>query len=95
MKQWERIEARCAPAVVGALVIGGAGWAWLALPKQAAVILGVAGVLAYAAWFATTYRHPISSRRTIAIYLLAVAFQLIHMAEEYTGGFPHEFLIAE
>lgn len=78
--------------VVGALVIGFSGWALTTLPIQAGIILTAAGVLAYVGWIFTTYTHPVKSRKVIATYLLAVAFQLIHMAEEYTGGFPHEIV---
>jgi hypothetical protein len=49
-------------------------------------------VAAYVGWLATTYRYPVRSRRVIATYLCAVAFQLVHMSEEYVGNFPHEFV---
>src|SRR5262245_6645308 len=84
----ERISA----IVVAALVIGFTTWVLLTLPIQAAFILTLAAVLAWVAWIKTTYAHPVKSRRIIAVYLCAVAFQLIHMAEEYTGGFPHEIV---
>lgn len=77
---------------VGAVVIGFSAWALSTLPIQAAFILTAAGVLAFLGWIFTTYTHPVKSRKVIATYLVAVAFQLIHMAEEYTGGFPHEIV---
>jgi hypothetical protein len=40
----------------------------------------------------TTYAYPVRTRKVIAVYLCAVSFQFIHMAEEYTGGFPHEIV---
>lgn len=55
-------------------------------------ILGLAGVLGFLAWLFTTYRYPVQSRRVLATYLLAVAFQMIHLSEDYTGNFPHEFV---
>ncbi len=54
--------------------------------------LTVASVAAWVGWMKTAYAHPVQSRRVIAVYLCAVAFQLIHMAEEYRGGFPHEIV---
>jgi len=84
----ERISA----IVVAALVIGFSTWVLLTLPIQAAFILTLAAILAWVAWIKTTYAHPVKSRRIIAVYLCAVAFQLIHMSEEYTGGFPHEIV---
>ena len=74
--------------IVGVLVIGFSGWALTTLPIQPAIILTAAGALTYLGWIFTTYTHPVKSRKVIATYLIAVAFQLIHMAEEYTGGFP-------
>lgn len=78
--------------IVGVLVIGFSGWALTTLPIQPAIILTAAGALTYLGWIFTTYTHPVKSRKVIATYLIAVAFQLIHMAEEYTGGFPHEIV---
>ncbi len=43
-------------------------------------------------WIKTTYAHPIQSRKVVAVFLGAVAFQFIHMSEEYTGRFPHEIV---
>jgi len=78
--------------VVAVVVIGFSSWALTTLPIQAALILTAAGVLAFVGWISTTYAHPVKSRKVIATYLAAVSFQLIHMAEEYTGGFPHEIV---
>jgi hypothetical protein len=76
---------------VGALIIVGLMAGALSLPIQAVVILGTAAVVAYVAWLWTTYRHPVRSRRVIATYLAAVAFQILHLAEEHFFGFPHQF----
>ncbi len=71
------------------IVVGGIVGA-LTLPLQVMVILGVSGVAAFIGWLATSYRYPVVSRRVIAIYLCSIAFQFIHMSEEYVAGFPHE-----
>lgn len=39
-----------------------------------------------------SYARPVRSRKVVAVYLCAVGFQLVHMAEEYTGAFPHEIV---
>jgi hypothetical protein len=83
----ERITA----LVVGLLVVGFSTWVLLTLPIPAAVILTVASVVAFIAWMRTTYAYPVRTRKVIAVYLGAIAFQFIHMSEEYLGGFPHEF----
>lgn len=82
----ERITA----VAVALLAIGFSTWVLLTLPIQAALILTVASVVAYLAWMKTTYAYPVRTRKVIAVYLCAVAFQFVHMSEEYAGGFPHE-----
>ena len=67
-------------------------WALLTLPLQGAAILVVASIVGWSGWMTFSYARPVRSRKVIAIYLCAVGFQLIHMAEEYTGGFPHEIV---
>jgi hypothetical protein len=84
----ERVTA----AVVALMAIGFSTWVLLTLPIQAAAILTIASVVAWVAWIRTTYAYPVRTRKVIAVYLCAVAFQFIHMAEEYTGGFPHEIV---
>jgi hypothetical protein len=84
----ERITA----IVVALMAIGFSTWVLLTLPIQAAAILTVASVVAWVAWVKTTYAYPVRTRKVIATYLCAVAFQFIHMSEEYTGGFPHEIV---
>lgn len=78
--------------VVAVLLLGFFAWALLTLPIPPAIILVVAGTLAFVGWLRVSYAHPVRSRKVIATYLCAVSFQLIHMAEEYTGGFPHEIV---
>ncbi len=89
-------SAQPPPERISAAVVALAGLVfavvvWLTLPYQAAFILTLATVLAYAGWM-RTYAHPVRSRKVIAIYLCAVGFQLLHMMEEYTGDFAHEFV---
>jgi hypothetical protein len=75
-------------AVVAAAVAGFSAWVLITLPLPAAFILVASGWLAFAAWLKTTYTYPVKSRKVLAVFLCAVAFQLIHMSEEYVGGFP-------
>jgi hypothetical protein len=84
----ERISA----AIVAVVITGFSAWALMTLPLQAAFILVAAAWLAFAAWLKTTYAYPVRSRKVLATFLCAVAFQLIHMSEEYVGGFPHEIV---
>ena len=82
----ERVSA----VVVAVLVTGFCTWVLLTLPLQAAFILVAASWVAFAAWLKTTYTYPVRSRKVLATFLCAVAFQFVHMSEEYVGGFPHE-----
>jgi hypothetical protein len=84
----ERISA----AIVAVVITGFSAWVLMTLPLQAAFILVAAAWVAFAAWVKTTYAHPVRSRKVLATFLCAVAFQLIHMSEEYVGGFPHEIV---
>ena len=83
---------RTTAVIIAALIIVGITAGILTLPWQAMVILGSASVVAYIGWFKTGYRYPVRSKRVIAAYLAAIAFQFIHMSEEYVGKFPHEFV---
>src|SRR5262244_187127 len=81
-------------AVAVALIMAGALAAiFLTWPIPAAIPPTVAAIVAYAAWIKTTYAHPVQSRKVIATFLCAVAFQFIHLAEEYLGGFPHQIVM--
>ena len=84
----ERISA----TVVAVTITGFSAWVLATLPLQAAAILVAAAWVAFAAWLATNYAYPVRSRKVLAVFLCAVAFQLVHMSEEYVGGFPHEFV---
>jgi hypothetical protein len=87
-KRPERVSA----LVVALVLVGSSGWAVMTLPLQAAFILVVSAWAAFIAWLRTTYTYPVKSRKVLATFLCAVAFQLIHMSEEYIGGFPHEIV---
>ncbi|GAA0480977.1 hypothetical protein Aca07nite_85920 [Actinoplanes capillaceus] len=78
--------------VMAVLGVAFCSWALLTLPLQGAAVLVLATLLGWSGWIAFSYTRPVRSRRVIAVYLCAVGFQLIHMAEEYTGGFPHEIV---
>lgn len=79
--------------LVGVLIVVGIVTGSKTLPTQAVVILATAASVGFIAWLATTYRYPVRSRRVIATYLAAVAFQIIHLAEEHFAGFAHEFTV--
>lgn len=74
-------------------IVVGLVWGFLTLPWEAMLILSIASVVSLAGWLHTGYRRPVRSRAIIATYLCAVAFQFVHMSEEYNGGFPHEFTV--
>ncbi len=84
----ERISA----AAVTVAITGFSTWVLVTLPLQAAAILVASSWVAFAAWLKTTYAYPVKSRKVLATFMCAVAFQLIHMSEEYVGGFPHEIV---
>jgi hypothetical protein len=84
----ERVSA----LVVAVVLVGSSGWAAMTLPLQAAFILVLSAWVAFFAWLRTTYTYPVKSRKVLATFLCAIAFQMIHMSEEYVGGFPHEIV---
>jgi hypothetical protein len=61
----------------------------MTLPLTAAFILTAASEASLVAWVATGLKRPVRSRNVVAIYLLAVAFQFLHLAEEWTGDTHH------
>lgn len=79
------------PWLLGAAITGFGIWAATELPWQAVIILVGSAAVAFFAWLATGYRRPVQSRSVIAAYLGAVAFQIVHLAEEWNQDFPHEF----
>ena len=87
-----RTTERVSAIVVAVVITGFSTWVLATLPLQVAFILVAAAWLAFAAWLKTSYAYPVRSRKVLATFLCAVAFQLIHMSEEYVGGFPHEIV---
>ena len=79
------------PWIIGTAIVALIALATRSIPIQAVAILGVAAVAGFVAWLATGYRRPIRSRSVIAAYLAAIAFQIVHLAEEWNQDFPHEF----
>lgn len=77
--------------VVGPVIVAMVAWGALVLPLPAVAILGGAASVAFVAWLRTGYRRPVRSKSIVATYLAAVAFQIVHLSEEWNGGFPHEF----
>jgi len=81
-------------AVVVAVIMAGLLTAiFLTWPIPAAIPPTVAAIVAYVAWIKTTYAYPVRSRKVIATFLCAVAFQFIHLSEEYLGGFAHGIVV--
>jgi len=77
-------------AVAVAVIMAGLLTAiFLTWPIPAAIPPTVAAIVAYIAWIKTTYAYPVRSRKVIATFLCAVAFQFVHLSEEYLGGFAH------
>ena len=55
------------------------------------LIIGGSLLLAFFAWLFTTYQEPANPDRVLPLYLLLIAAELLHMAEEYVTSFPEEF----
>src|SRR5829696_4585868 len=75
---------RLSAAVVALLLLGFFAWVLVTLPIQPAIILVVAGTLAWVGWVRISYANPIRSRKVIATYLCAVSFQLIHSSRPWS-----------
>ena len=81
-----------APAIIIALIVAGLIYFGLTLVGPVAtLIIGGSATLAYVAWFFTTFRKPADPQAILPLYLLVVAFELIHMSEESLTGFAGEF----
>jgi hypothetical protein len=52
------------------------------------VIIGGSAVIAYFVWLATAWRRPVDPSRILSPYLVLIAMELIHMAEEQVSDFP-------
>lgn len=90
MRTLDRLDARAA-LIIGAAIAALTAWAVVTLPLPAVGILSGAALVAYAGWWRTARLRPIRSRAVVAAYLTAVAFQIVHLAEEWNQDFPHEF----
>lgn len=85
MKRWMSIVV-AAVAATGFLTAIALMW-----PPQALRITGPAVIIPFFVWLLTSYKYPVESKRVIAIYLFALAVQMIHMSEEYLAGFHSAF----
>ena len=81
------INALKPPAVLGLLLVTFIAVAWTTLGLAFVMIVALPTAVAYFAWLKTTYRSPISSNRVVAVYLLAIAVQIVHLSEEYLNEF--------
>jgi hypothetical protein len=52
------------------------------------VIIGGSATVAYFVWLATAWRRPIGPATVTSPYLVLIAMELIHMAEEQLTNFP-------
>ena len=91
MKMIRAIDQKSA-WVIGTVMAAMIAWGASVLPLPAVAILGGAASVAFVAWLRTGYRRPVRSKSIVAAYLAAVAFQIVHLSEEWNGGFPHEFV---
>lgn len=77
-------------ALIVAIIVGVTNWAlYSSVGFAPMVIIGGSGVVALVVWLGTTYRHPVQYHRVLPLYLVLIAAELVHMAEEYVTGFPH------
>jgi hypothetical protein len=76
-----------APAVLGLALVAFVTVAWVYLGATFVVIVFLPTVVAFIAWLRTTYPHPVRSERVVAIYLLAIAVQFVHLSEEFVNRF--------
>ena len=80
------------PPIVIALIVASLIYFGLTLVGPVAtLIIGGSATLAYFAWLFTTYKKPADPQAVLPLYLLVVAFELIHMSEESMTDFPGKF----
>lgn len=70
--------------VVGTLIYSGS----LVLGTATMVIIGGSACVAYFVWLATAWQRPIDPALITVPYVLLVAMELLHMAEEQLTDFP-------
>lgn len=85
MKRWASI-ALAAMAAMGFLTIIALMW-----PLETLWITGPALIIPFFVWLLTSYKYPVESKGVVAIYMFALAVQMIHMGEEYLAGFHSAF----
>ena len=77
-------------AAISLVLVGVTYWLYTRVGLVPTLIIGGSAWLALGAWLFTTYRHPVEPDRVLPLYLLLIAAELVHMAEEYLTGFPHK-----
>jgi hypothetical protein len=60
----------------------------LVLGKATMVIIGGSLAIAYVVWLLTSWRRPLDPKLVTLPYLILIAAELIHMAEEQLTNFP-------
>ncbi len=84
-------KAIAPPIIIGLIVAALIYFGLTLVGPIATLIIGGSATLAYVAWLFTTYRKPADPRTILPLYLLVVAFELIHMSEESITDFPGAF----
>ncbi len=80
------------PPIVIALIVASLIYFGLTrVGPVATLIIGGSAALACVAWLLTTYKKPADPDAVLPLYLLVVAFELIHMSEEAMTDFAGEF----
>lgn len=80
------------PPIVVALIVSGLIYFGLTnIGPVATLIIGGSATLGFGAWLFTTYKKPADPQTILPLYLVLVAFELIHMSEEAITDFPGKF----
>lgn len=85
MKRWASI------LVAAVVAFGFLTAIFMMWPAESLWILVPALTIPFIVWLFTTFKYPVESKRVVAIYIFALAGQMIHMAEEYVRGFSTSF----
>jgi len=80
-----------APIVVASVIVTISYAGATTVGNAPVIIIGGSAIIAYLIWLLTTYRQPADASRVLPLYLVAVAAQVVHEAEEYLAGFPSQF----
>ena len=85
-------KKQIAPAIVIAVIVASIIYFGLTLVGPVAtLIIGGSATLAFFAWLFTTFKKPADPQAILPLYLLVVAFELIHMSEESMTDFAGKF----